>query len=181
MNEYLNFGSLTQPQNTGMGTLGFNQLQLQPQVQPQAMLNFGQLANQGQVNPMAFNPANFQNFNNMNLEGTANTALTGIGMQNFNNNVQQPNYQQMLTPQAQQPGFFDGVSGSDWLNFGGGLLSTGLGAYYQNQQLDQNQQALDLNKQKYTDMRADRDALASANQERQQRARTELAGQGYNV
>lgn len=52
-----------------------------------------------------------------------------------------------------------GMSGGDMLNFGSGVLQTGIGAYFANEQLGQGQQALDLSQQKYDEYLADKRKL----------------------
>lgn len=71
-------------------------------------------------------------------------------------------------PQAPVPGVTPppttpatGMTGADMLNFGAGVLQTGIGAYFANEQLDQGQQALDLSQEKYDEYLADKRKLDS--------------------
>lgn len=75
-------------------------------------------------------------------------------------------------------GGFGGVGVMDGLNFGLGALQTGLGMRYQNKALDQSQQALDLNRNKFQDMTEQRANLQAANRERADAAKIKISAFG---
>lgn len=93
--------------------------------------------------------------NSVNLAGTPNPneQLGTFGFNAQPNNItgtDQSLYQNLInTPQVAPESLFGGVTGSDWLGFGTDIAGLGLGAYYQNQALDQSQQQLDLAQAKY--------------------------------
>lgn len=83
-----------------------------------------------------------------------------------------PNLMGNVTPTItpQNNSFFGDMSGGDLLNFGSGLLQTGIGAYFANKQVDQAQQSLDLSQQKYDDYLADKANMDAVSANRVQTA-----------
>ncbi len=131
---------------------------------PQLFGGFGMGSNT--PNPSSFNlsTTNFDPSISMNNFGfqTPQANIDPTGSLDFNSTLTD-------TPQVQaqgSQGFFGDMSGGDMFNFGAGLLQTGIGAYFANQQLDQGQQSLDLSQQKYDDYLADKKKLDSVSADR---------------
>ena len=111
------------------------------------------------------------NTNSVNsIFGLAPTNLANVNNVDSQFGITEPQVSASVVPGAQVnpqvQASAPSMSTGQMLNFGLGAASTAAGLYYQNKQLDQSQQALDLNKEKYSDSRSDLAALRAANKER---------------
>lgn len=144
-------------------------------IQPQSLNFGGQYAN-GSTNMQGFAPAL-----NTSVYGVQSPQQTGLPPQLLNSavelnstnagqqdlfNLQGVNQFDALGANNPSTNMFGDFTGTDALNFGVGAAQLGAGIYFQNKQLGQQQQALDLANTKYTDLRADRTAIEDANRER---------------
>ena len=155
---FANFGTNDQLQGTtnmqgfnmNLGNFGV------PPVQPQNMM-IPQMLNSQNAMPTAMN---LQQADPMSIRHSQQLGAFGVGSNQTTSN-----------------GMF-GMESPELINFGLGAAQLGAGIYYQNKQLGLAQQGLDQSKQAYTDMRADKAAIETANTERSQAAAIEKQQRG---
>lgn len=105
------------------------------------------------------NSLNFGNFGMLNLDGSTSGA-TGMGSNLLNN--QNLNFGFNPYTANADTSTLGNFSNTDFLNFGLGAAQLGLGAYYQNKAIDQQQQSLDLARDKYNQYLSEQKSLDTA-------------------